>query len=71
VKAASFSTGSRMHLALKSMEGPALKPVEIVQGIFHLSDEDLDGIGVLKIREILDSKESEQDPGRSPGQPKG
>jgi len=71
VKSASFSAGSRMHLALKSMEGPALKPVEIVQGIFHLSDEDLDGIGVLKIREILDSKESEQDPGRSPGQPKG
>jgi radical SAM-linked protein len=67
VKSASFSTGSRMHLALRPMEGPALKPVEIVQGIFHLSDEDLDGIAVLKIREILDSKESEHAPRKSTG----
>jgi radical SAM family uncharacterized protein/radical SAM-linked protein len=59
VRSAYFNAGSTMHLALKPMEGPALKPVEIIQGIFHLSDEDLDGIGVLKIREILDSKESE------------
>jgi radical SAM family uncharacterized protein/radical SAM-linked protein len=58
VKSAGFSTGSRMDLALRTMQGPALKPVEIIQGIFHLSDQDLDGIGVLKIREILDTKES-------------
>jgi len=59
VKSAYFNTGSTMHLALKPMEGPALKPVEIIQGMFHLSDEDLDGVGVLKIMEIPDSKESE------------
>jgi radical SAM-linked protein len=59
VTSAYFSTGSTMHLALKPMEGPALKPVEILQGIFHLSEEDLDGIGVLKIMEILDSKDLE------------
>jgi len=59
VKSAHFNTGSRMHLALKPMEGPALKPVEIIQGMFHLSDEDLDGVGVLKTMEIPDSKESE------------
>ena len=59
VKSAYFSTGTMMHLALKPMEGPALKPVEIIQGIFHLSDEELDGIGIMKTREILDSKESE------------
>jgi hypothetical protein len=51
-----------MHLALKSVEGPALKPVEIVQGVFHLSDEDLDGISVLKIKEVRNAKELE-DPG--------
>jgi radical SAM-linked protein len=59
VKSAYFSTGTMMHLALKPMEGPALRPVEIIQGIFHLSDEELDGIGVMKTMEILDSKESE------------
>jgi radical SAM family uncharacterized protein/radical SAM-linked protein len=59
VKSACFSTGSTMHLALKTMQGPALKPAEMIKGIFHLSDEDLDGIAVLKIREVLDSKESE------------
>jgi len=59
VKAAYFNTGSTMHLALKPMEGPALKPVEIIQGMFHLSDEDLEGVGVLKTMEIPDSKESE------------
>jgi radical SAM family uncharacterized protein/radical SAM-linked protein len=58
VVSAYFSTGSTMHLALKTMQGPALKPVEIIQGVFHLSDEDLDGVGVLKIREIVESDES-------------
>ena len=62
VASAFFSSGSAMHLALKSVEGPALKPVEIVQGVFHLSDEDLDGISVLKIKEVRNSKEPE-DPG--------
>ncbi len=59
VTSAYFKTRSTMHLALKTMEGPALKPVEIIQGIFHLSDEDLDGIDVLKTMEIQDSKESQ------------
>jgi radical SAM family uncharacterized protein/radical SAM-linked protein len=58
VNSAYFTTGSTMHLALKTMQGPALKPLEIIQGMFHLSNEDLDGVSVLKIREILDSKES-------------
>jgi hypothetical protein len=59
VKSAYFNTGSTMHLALKPVEGPALKPVEIIQGMFHLSDEDLEGVGVLKTMEIPDSKESD------------
>lgn len=59
VTSAFFITGSTMHLALKTVQGPALKPVEIIMGIFRLSDEELDGIAVLKIREVLDSKESE------------
>ena len=53
VKSAYFSTTSTMHLALKPMQGPALKPAEIIQGIFHLSDVDLDGISILKTGEIL------------------
>jgi radical SAM family uncharacterized protein/radical SAM-linked protein len=53
VRSAYFTTGSKLHLALKTMQGPALKPVEIIQGMFHLSDKDLDGISVLKIKEIL------------------
>jgi radical SAM family uncharacterized protein/radical SAM-linked protein len=56
VASAYFITGSTVHLALKTMQGPALKPLEIVQGMFQLGDEDLDGISVLKIKEILDSK---------------
>jgi len=59
VKSAYFNTGSTMRLVLKPMEGPALKPAEIIRGMFHLSDEDLDGVSVLKIMEIPDSKESE------------
>jgi radical SAM-linked protein len=53
VKSADFRTGATIHLALKPMEGSALKALEIVQGIFRLSDEDLGGIGILKIGEIL------------------
>jgi hypothetical protein len=59
VKSAYFDKGSKMNLVLKSMEGPALRPIEIVKGVFHLSDEDLDRVDVLKIMEIPDSKESE------------
>ena len=59
VKSAYFSAGPTLRLALKSMDGPALKPVEILKGIFHLSDEDVEGVRVLKVMEILDSKESE------------
>ena len=58
VKSAYFSTESTIHLALKTMQGPALKPVEIMQGIFQLNHEDIDGMDVLKTREILDSKKS-------------
>jgi radical SAM-linked protein len=54
VKSACFSTGSTMHLALKTMQGPALKPAEIIKGMFHLSDEALEGIAVLKVREVLE-----------------
>jgi len=61
VKSAYFSTGSTVRLALKHMEGPALKPAEIIQGIFHLSDEDLGGISVLKSREILDDNSEESE----------
>ncbi len=61
VKSAYFSTGSTVRLALKHMEGPALKPAEIIQGIFHLSDEDLGGISVLKSREILDNNSEESE----------
>jgi radical SAM family uncharacterized protein/radical SAM-linked protein len=59
VISAYFNTGSTMHLALKPVEGPALKPAEIVQAVFRLSDEDLSKIGILKILEIPDSKESQ------------
>jgi hypothetical protein len=37
------------------MKGAALKPMEIIQGIFSLRDEDLSGLSVLKIGEILNS----------------
>ncbi|MGE5840216.1 MAG: TIGR03960 family B12-binding radical SAM protein [Deltaproteobacteria bacterium] len=59
VKSAYFNEKSIMKLILRSVNGPALKPAEIVQGMFQLSDEDLDKVEVLKIMEIPDSKESE------------
>jgi len=61
VKSAYFSTGSTVRLALNHMEGPALKPAEIIQGIFHLSDEGLGGISVLKSREILENNSEESE----------
>ena len=47
-----------MRLELKHREGPALKPAELLRGIFHLSDEDMDRVTVLKRREVLDLQES-------------
>jgi radical SAM-linked protein len=61
VKSAYFNKGSTIRLVLKPMEGPSLKPEEIIQGMFHLSDEELEGVVVLKIMEIPDSKESEDE----------
>jgi radical SAM-linked protein len=59
VVSAHFSSPSTMRLALRVMDGPALKPLEIVQRVFCLGEEDLESIGVLKVMEITDSRGSE------------
>jgi radical SAM-linked protein len=42
-----------IDLVLRHGPGPELKPVDIVRGIFRLTDQDLAGIKVLKTKQIL------------------
>jgi len=58
VKSASFSAPSTMHLTLTHREGPALKPAELLRGIFHLSDEDMEGVTVVKSKEVLEVEQA-------------
>lgn len=56
VKSAFFSTPSTLRLILKHREGPALKPAELLRGIFRLSDEDMERVSVVKSNEVLEGE---------------
>jgi len=43
----------RVHLAIQEREGPGLKPLEIMKGIFGLEDEDLRQLRVMKTGQTL------------------
>jgi len=51
----SISLRSRCHLSLVLIHvpGPELRPMEIIEGIFHLARQDMEAIKVLKTKQIL------------------
>ncbi len=53
VSAISLVPPNKLQLTVKEIEGPGLKPAEIVKGIFSLNDEDLLNMDVLKTGQVL------------------
>ncbi|MFH1124104.1 MAG: TIGR03960 family B12-binding radical SAM protein [Pseudomonadota bacterium] len=53
VKSISLRSPRQLSLALIHVPGPELRPLDIIEGIFHLRDQDMEGIKVLKTRQVL------------------
>ncbi|MCP4682081.1 MAG: TIGR03960 family B12-binding radical SAM protein [Desulfobacterales bacterium] len=53
VKAMDLISSRKVKVALKHMDGPELKPVEIIKGVFSLKNSHINDIKVLKIKQLL------------------
>jgi len=41
---------------MRHINGPALKPAEIIKGVFHFNDMAEIGMSVLKTRQVIEEK---------------
>jgi len=53
VKSMSFSPPDGLDLVITHHSGPQLKPVEIIKGVFELSEEEAEAIRILKTGQVL------------------
>jgi radical SAM family uncharacterized protein/radical SAM-linked protein len=53
VKEVTYTPPDRLHLVIKHVPGPEIRPIRIIQEILHLKDQDLQGIKILKTREVM------------------
>ena len=53
VKSMSLNGPDGLDLVMNHGPGPGLKPAEIIKEVFQLSGSDLDGVKVLKVKQVL------------------
>jgi len=53
VKSMSFIPPYSINLIIKHAHGPELKPIDIIKGVFHLSDHHVSGIKILKTEQVM------------------
>jgi len=53
VKDITYTPPNTLYLVMKHIQGPEIKPMQIIQEIFHLKDQDMEGIKILKIKQIM------------------
>jgi radical SAM family uncharacterized protein/radical SAM-linked protein len=53
VKSMSFTPPDGLNLVITHNSGPKLKPIDIIKGVFHLSDHEAQGIRILKTRQVM------------------
>ncbi len=53
VKSLSLAPPNGVSLVITHGSGPGLKPIEIIKGVFHLSDEDVRGMRILKTKQVM------------------
>ncbi|MBN1278021.1 MAG: TIGR03960 family B12-binding radical SAM protein [Deltaproteobacteria bacterium] len=46
----------KVELVMRHINGPGLKPAEIIKGVFHFNDMDEIGMSVLKTRQVIEEK---------------
>jgi len=49
-----------LELVLRHIPGPALKPVEIIQAVFHLNDQTATGARILKTMQVRHQGKEEE-----------
>jgi radical SAM family uncharacterized protein/radical SAM-linked protein len=55
VKSVKPISQGRLELVIHHGSHPELRPIDIVKGIFHLNDQQVNRVGLLKIKQIMDS----------------
>jgi len=53
VKSITLRSPHSLRLVLAHIPGPELRPVDIIQEIFHLKEEQMEAIKVLKVKQVL------------------
>lgn len=43
-----------LNLVINHLDGPALKPTDIIKGIFHLMDDQVKGVKILKTSQVME-----------------
>jgi radical SAM family uncharacterized protein/radical SAM-linked protein len=53
VKEMTYTPPHKLHLVIEHVPGPEIRPIRIIQEILHLKDQDLQGIKILKTRQVM------------------
>ncbi|MEE9609724.1 MAG: TIGR03960 family B12-binding radical SAM protein [Desulfatiglandales bacterium] len=53
VKSMSLVPPDCLSLVITHGSGPRLKPIDIIKGVFHLNDQNVQGIKILKTRQVM------------------
>ena len=53
VKSLKFEPPAKIILVLKHIDGPQLKPAEIIKHVFSLSDSEMDTLQIIKIAQVI------------------
>jgi hypothetical protein len=53
VKTLHLLSPSELNLTIGHGSGPELKPIDILKGLFELDEKQLEGIKILKIKQVL------------------
>jgi hypothetical protein len=53
VKSMSLIPPNGLHLVISHNSGPQLKPADIIKGVFHLSEDEVLRIRILKTKQVI------------------
>jgi radical SAM family uncharacterized protein/radical SAM-linked protein len=53
VKDITYTPPNTLYLVMRHIHGPEIKPIQIIQEIFHLKDQEMEGIKILKTKQIM------------------
>ena len=54
VKSIRYNPPHDLSLVINHLAGPALKPTDIIKGIFHLKEDQVEGLKILKTGQVME-----------------